>query len=422
MNGFLEGSQRWPRLAVIVVSGGMLIGCKAGPGPQETSQNLPAAAPATPEGSLPVEDSLLDHLESYFGRAREAGFAGAVSVARADGEVLFEAAAGEANQASGEPFTTGTAVDIGSNAKAFTAAAILLLAQESRLALEGTLAELLPGVPEDKAAITVHQLLTHTSGLPDELAGAPAYLSRDELQRAVLALPLLAAPGASYSYSDLGFALLAVLVERVAEIPYREFLRQRILAPAGLEATGPLDSSPWSFNGGPISVARGYNGSEEIGSPQQMEQKRWTPLGAGLILSTVGDGMRWMKSLLSHRVLDPSWTESMFTRQVEVRDGVWYGYGWVLRQDERRGRVISHSGASASHNWYSQYLEDDELFIITASNRIDGEYEDRNGDGEISDDEIVSETLYAIRFGAALAAAIHQGDFSIEPAFFASSL
>lgn len=335
-------------------------------------------------------------------------YSGQVHIRRGHGEVVFDGSAGVADEAQQVSFTTQTGVDIGSNSKAFVAAAVLMLDQDGRATLTQALGDIFSDAPETHARITLHQLLTHTGGLADEYTVIPAQLDARTLRHQIFAQPMVSAPGQHYSYSDIGYALLAAVVEQISQRPYREFVKERLFAAADLQNTGFLDDPRWALSGGHLPVARGYANNEELDSPQNMPKVGWSPIGPGPILANASDGAKWLAALRRGQVLDARHTRLMFSRHIEIVPGrVWYGYGWNIVQTPDRGNVISHSGETGSHNYYSQYLVDHDVYVATSSNRIWGVYVDANGDGVISDEEIVSEQIPASRLGAIFARGTH---------------
>ena len=366
------------------------------------------------------DQSLGARIDAYVDTVAAAGFQGAVIVASSDGTTLYRGAFGTADDETGEPFTPDTAVDIGSNSKAMTAVAILKLKDQGKLELNDTITDYIPAAPPDKQAITIHQLLTHTAGFPDEYAAPYKVLERGEMEQQILAQPLRSKPGAEFFYADMGYALLAAIAERAAGQSFRSYVRENLFGPIGLKHTGFLDDPIWKFNGGSVAVARGYSNATEMDSPADLPKTQWSPLGAGTILSTVSDGVRWHRALVEGELTSKESTEFLFNKHVQQDpelDILWYGYGWNIFTERYRGDVIAHSGATASHNWYSQYLIDDGIYIVAASNRIVGTYEDKDGDGNISNDEIIEETMYGLQVAGNLGRAIHMNDFTILPRF-----
>lgn len=360
---------------------------------------------------------LMPQIQTYLEKAESHGFHGTISILGRDGKAIFEGAYGTADDASGDPFASATAVDLGSIGKSFTAAAILLLEEDGALSVDDRLGDIFPNAPADKADITLHQLLTHTAGLPDELGEADEKLTRDEMVQQILAADLLFTPGERFEYSDIGYALLAAVADHTAGKGFRDFVRARIFEPANLENTEFLSAALWDFNGGDQKTAKGYNNSAERGSPaDEPVKKGWTLLGGGPILSTAEDGAKWLWAINNDKVLSRPSREKMFGRHVLQEpdyDKLWYGYGWnVYVEPNYRGRAISHSGATASHNFYIQFLQDYDFYMSAASNRIDGEYIDIDGDGQLSfADEVISETIYATKLSGGLARAIIKDDF-----------
>jgi CubicO group peptidase (beta-lactamase class C family) len=144
-------------------------------------------------------------IDRYLSAASAFGFSGAVLVADREGIVLRKGY-GLANDSTGQPITASTVFDMGSMVKQFTAAAILLLESEGKLSTNDPLSRFFPGVPDDKRNITLHQLLTHTSGLVSDVAGDYSGVGRDSALGLAFRAPLVSQPGLAFNYSNMGFS------------------------------------------------------------------------------------------------------------------------------------------------------------------------------------------------------------------------
>lgn len=321
---------------------------------------LSAESPATIEGKLGErrDSAVVDaqttpgglsvRLDQLFGAVAPDLFSGVVLIVRG-GDTLIHRGYGLAQRSARIPVTTETVFPIASLSKQFTAAAVLNLAADGRLALDDTLGGLLPGVAADKRGITVHQLLTGTAGLPRDVTPSNAVIERDSLVRAILAAPLRRTPGSAHEYSNAGYLLLAAIVERSAGVRFDRYLQDELFAPAGLTSTGFVGSA------GRTSVAHGYGGDYR-GSvvDEPAAQQGWYRRGAGGLLSTAADLFRWERALTSGRVLPDSLVQKLFTAYVAEEEGgkSFYGYGWVVEQTAAGATVISHNGG-----WGPYYAE-----------------------------------------------------------------
>lgn len=311
---------------------------------------LLAAALQAPAGLSERLDGLLARFEPF-------GFSGAVLVEQG-GRVVLERGYGLADRAAGVPARAETVFDIGSLAKQFTAAAVLLLEQEGKLELEQPFARYLPGVPEDKRAITLHQLLSHTSGLARNTS-LPWFEPADweEVLASIYATPLAFAPGSAWAYSNLGFSVLAAVVERASGRPFERFLEERLFEPASMRSTGVYGRLAPG-----MAAALSYQDGVPGSAPRDWPFSR-VQLGAGGLWSTVGDLQRWMTALRADRVLAPAQRERMWT---VVRDG--YGYGWVVSKTGRGSRVIMHAGDFMGYNADLRWYPDEDYLIVFLSN------------------------------------------------------
>lgn len=249
-----------------------------------------------------------ENLAAVFEQLEADGMAGVVSV-RLGGERLLERAFGPANESLGLPNTLETVFGTGSRPIDYTVAAIYLLAQQGRLALDDSIDRYFDGVPADKQAITIQHLLTGRSGLPD-FFDTPAdwdpdlaWIDRATAERRLMAAELLFLPGTDRRHSHAAFGLLAALVERVSGEPYYTFLRTNFFDPAGMTRTGEygetrgLALSDFAVGGGPQ-----YVGLPNI--PPNWGPTSWLVKGSGGMYSTLGDLQRFYAYVRSGAVLD----------------------------------------------------------------------------------------------------------------------
>jgi CubicO group peptidase (beta-lactamase class C family) len=315
----------------------------------------PAARPADPP------DGVAAAMDEYLSRAAQAGFGGSVLVARG-GEVLLHRAYGWADPGAAVPADTAMPFYVASLSKGFTAAAVLRLEMEGRLSTADSIGRWLADVPHDKQGITLHHLLTHTSGVRDPTGDAP--LSRDVFVAAALALPARSAPGERFGYSNTGYSLLAAVVERASGRPFAEYLRDAVFRPAGMQRTSLVTDVP---AGPPSSWPVALNGALRQGDPWLAHHRPygWAELGGTGVVTTTGDLYRWIRALEAGTVLDAGARRKLWTPGMED-----YAYGWVVRRTARGRTMASHDGTLLPEGWNAQLrvYPQDSLGIIVLSN------------------------------------------------------
>lgn len=269
-----------------------------------------------------------------------------------------------------------TVYDIGSITKQFTAAAVVELQSQGRLRVSDRIGRYLDRVPRDKRPITVEHLLTHTSGLVGSLGGDYEPLSRAGLIREAMASDLRSAPGTRYHYSNVGYSLLAVIVEQASGEGYEEFLARHLLEPAGMTSTGYV-LPDWD----PADVAveydaRGRSHGRPYEHPWAADGPYWNLRGNGGLLSTARDMARWGEAL------DDPDLRPLFRPRVRegARADSWYGYGWVV-MDTPLGTVQWHNGGNGMS--YAEVTripsQDGFVFWVTNNSRGDGWNLERRG-------------------------------------------
>ena len=240
-----------------------------------------------------------------------------------------------------------TVYDIGSMTKQFTAAAIVKLEMLGKLDVHDPIGRYLGPVPPDKAGITVQQLLTHTAGLVDALGGDYEPLTRRQLVADALASPLRSAPGSAYHYSNVGYSLLAAIVQEAAGMGYERFLASHLFAPAGMTQTGYV-LPRWRRSDVAVEYdARGRAQGRPFDHPWAASGPWWNLRGNGGMLSTARDLVRWHRALQHATVLDRQAQRELFRPRVREEPGgdSRYGYGWVLLETVL-GRVAWHNGGN----------------------------------------------------------------------------
>jgi len=316
-------------------------------------------------------DPLGAKLDRYLSRLAAYGYSGSALVARG-GRVLLYQGYGLADRARGRPYTAETLFDVASISKQFTAAAILKLEMEGKLRVEDPLGRFFPGAPAEKAAITLHQLLTHTSGLRDTFGEEYEPVTRQELLRRVFASRLLGPPGRRYRYSNGGYSVLAAVVEVASGQTYDDYLRGRLFEPAGMRHTGFRLPPPAL-----ALLAHGYTAGGDWGTPLDhpwaADGPYWDLRGNGGILSSTGDLYRWHLALAGDPVLARPQREKYI--KPYVSEGRWahtdYGYGWSVGKSPTGKLEVSHIGGNeAFESDFRRYLGDDAV-IVLSGNSID---------------------------------------------------
>ncbi len=285
-----------------------------------------------------------------------------------DGRVVKAAGYGLANVELGARATPQTVYCLASMSKQFAAAAIMLLVQDGKVSLDAPIGTYLEGTPDGWKAIAVRRLLTHTSGLPREGITTTdktgrADFTREEVWKAAIALPLENAPGEKYSYSNLGFNLVAMIVEKVSGSSYGDFLQARIFGPLGMRSTRLNDYHVVVPN-----RASGYVWSPNgLRIAEQTSPTRY--FGAGAILSTVLDLAKWDAALYSDKLLSAESRKQMWLA-TKLNGGrtAGYGFGWEVGSLHGHARV-AHDGLLAGFRTYIARFLNDRLTLIVLTNQ-----------------------------------------------------
>lgn len=323
------------------------------------------SAPTVVGGSPEIEAA-----SSYMRELERWGLSGSLLIAGEAGPLLT-GYYGVADPATGTPVTERTVFDIASLSKQFTATAILALQDDGRLDAGDSIGAHLRSVPDDKAAITIHHLLTHTSGLvdPDE-PPRPAPTTSEQAVAFILSLPLDDAPGASYAYSNVGYTLLAAIVEVASGTSFADFLRARLFGRAGLEST----YVSWDTQiGAPVAVGIGaYEGRFRSGDPRDRPDD-WLRRGPGGVLSNVTDLYRWGRAIEEGRILSDRARPLLYEPHTPAEaDFLSYGYGWRIQRTPRETGLVWHTGWDEAFSAvYRRYVDENRTVIFLSNTSVD---------------------------------------------------
>ena len=301
-----------------------------------------------------VKGPIAKSVDEYLSRIVPYGFSGAVLVAK-DERIILNKGYGMAVRAKNIPNTNTTVLSTGSITKQFTAAAIMKLEMQGKLNTADPITKFFKKVPEDKKNITLHHLLTHTSGIVDAVGADYVVAKRDETITKILKEPLQFTPGEEFSYANAGYSLLAAVIEIVSGQDYEKFLNEQLFKPAGMHFTG-YRIPQWNKR----VVAHWYVGEKDNGTPLEKPYPYWNVIGNGEILSTTGDMYRWHLALKGDKILSKEAKKKIFTPYLND-----YGYGWdVLESDH--GLLIQHDGGSGlgSSAEFRRYIDGNVVTII----------------------------------------------------------
>lgn len=331
-----------------------------------------SAAPGADSTRTDPDSAFAATLDARLASATAAGlFSGAVLVTR-DGRTVFEGAYGLADRERGVPNTMHTQFRVGSMYKMVTAVATLQLVQAGAVRLDAPLGTYLPDYPNAEVAskVTPHHLLTHTGGTGD-IFGPEFTARRLELRTTGDYLRLYGrrglqfTPGTRDVYSNYGFMLLGAVIERVSGTSYDDHVAARVLAPAGMTATGtaPEDSL---VPGRSVGYMRDTSRARVSNAPTL--PYRGTPAGGGY--STVGDFARFAVALRERRLLDSAHTTLLLSGKVSLIPGFQYAYGFEERVIGGR-RFVGHSGGAPGMNGDLAFEPDGGGYVIVVLSNLD---------------------------------------------------
>jgi len=282
-----------------------------------------------------------------------------------NGQIALAKSYGVANVEHQVPVRPETVFQSGSMGKQFTAAAIMLLVQEGKLSLEDNIKKYFPDVPDSWNNITLRHLLTHTSGLPNDYPQKDYLLDFTEtelLQRAET-FPLEFNPGEKWSYSNVAYKILGILIGKVAGKFYGDFLQERIFQPLGMTTARIISESDIVPN-----RAAGYRLINGELKNQAWVSPTMNTTADGSVYLTVYDMAKWDASLYGEKLLTKTSLKQMWT-PVALKDGKTfpYGFGWELGEINRH-RIVEHSGSWQGFKSCITRFPADGLTVIVLAN------------------------------------------------------
>ncbi|MEO8068429.1 MAG: serine hydrolase [Flavobacteriales bacterium] len=318
--------------------------------------------------AMPVDDrvgKMVPLMDLFVDRT---GFNGVVLVAEA-GQVIYRKAFGKANMEWNVPNTVDTRFKLASLGKQFTALIIMQLVESGKLELDDKLIAYVPEMTGKNAdRITIHQLLNHTSGVPNyhviadfDGAAAKRKLSRLEFLGLFKDKELLFEPGTQFQYSNLGYFLLALISERVTGRDLDALLRERIFRPAGMNDTFLEDTAAVMSN-----YASGYVNDYTHFEPAGFRDPS-SVIGGGHVASTAPDLFRYDQALRTGKLLSAKYQERMYTPGMDE-----YGYGWWATQYPVPGQdsvtlVYHDGGTSGAATVMYRFLESDRCVVVLSN-------------------------------------------------------
>lgn len=299
-----------------------------------------------------------------------------IVVVAVDGKIRFAQSYGYADRQKKSAITVDSLFPLGSLSKQFTASLILTLAQEKKLDLQVPINQYLENLPPAWQALTLHQLLTHTSGIPDCVEKlAIKTTDNDACFHAVRDLPLMFAPGSEFAYSNTNYVVLAKMIAKLTGISYSAYLQQALLQPLDLKNTiSPNEQGHYSF-----STTQTAN----LVKHYRIDFTEYPPslgfagqlAGAGELFGNAKDLVVWTDALFNGSILSKESIAKMQTKHAYDADKRrWYGYGLCIRESAL-GDVYFHLGKIAQNGVVmSTYLPCERLNVIVFTNVFETEF------------------------------------------------
>ena len=320
----------------------------------------------------PPAQKMNDLMKAYFDAEQ---FMGTVLVAE-KGKIVYENGFGFANREWEVPNRPEGVFNIASITKVFTGTLTMRLVQEGKLKLDDKISDFLPYYRKDIGGkVTVHHLLTHSSGIPNflELSGFMTAGAREPMGnledfiKKYCSRDLEFEPGSTFKYNNSGYVILGAIIEKASGMTFEEALRDRILVPCGMTHSG-LDYNRLSIPKKMTGYTRKLDGSFEI-APYW--DRSWT-FSAGQMYSNAHDLMKFHQALMGESLLKKEYLEMMFTPYFPAFKTMHYGYGWTIRdvpdKDGRKLKVTSHEGGIFGVNTYFLSLPEKDQVVVLLNN------------------------------------------------------
>lgn len=310
------------------------------------------------------------------------GFSGSVLVAK-KGEIILSKGYGWADRENKIPNSPSTVFNIGSVTKQFTASAILKLVEQGKIKTSDKISSYFDQAPGDKKDITIHQLLTHTSGISNRTGGFRYdEASKEQFLTEFFESTLQSEPGTKYQYANANYILLTAILESVSNQTYGSFLQDYLFEPSQMKSTGYK-----SINFHTERLAHGYyyHRTDEQwvdwGTTQQhlpYNDNHWYSIGKGDIHSTVEDLYKWHVALEDNLVLTSKSRAVQETPHVAENDEMtsFYGYGWAISKTNRETKMVAHNGSNGLYFAdFVRFVEDDVVVIYITNAFLGSEAE-----------------------------------------------
>jgi CubicO group peptidase (beta-lactamase class C family) len=322
----------------------------------------------SPAWAAPASGDVATALDRYLSKAYPAAEPGAAVLVEKDGKVLLRKGYGMANLEHGVPISPETVFEVGSVTKQFTAAAILMLQERGKLSVEDDITKHLTDFPTQGKKVTIHNLLTHTSGIPS-YTGMEEWIPKmredmpvDQLIGFFRGKPFEFDPGTKWKYDNSGYVLLGVIIEKASGKSYERFVEDEIFQPLGMTH---------SYYGSWTDViphrAAGYDKENDrfVNTPYlSMTQ----PYAAGSLMSTVDDLALWDEALSTGKLLKKESLDQMYTSGTLTSGQLTrYGYGWTFH-DLAGKKVIEHGGDINGFSCDVLRIPDAKLLVVVLTN------------------------------------------------------
>lgn len=328
--------------------------------------------------SIENNKALTTKIDTYLNASVNNGFSGSVLVA-IKGEIILSKGYGWSDRKNKIPNSSSSIFNIGSVTKQFTASAILKLVEQGKIKTSDKISQFYDNAPDDKKNITIHQLLTHTSGISPRTGGFRYdEASKEQFLNEFFDSELQSEPGKKHQYANANYIMLAAILEFVSKQNYGTFLHENLWVPSHMFNTGYKSIT---FNSERLAHGYNFNITDGIwadwGTTQEhlpYSDKHWYSIGKGDIHSSVEDLYKWHLALNNNGVLSSKTRELQETPHIAENDRAtsYYGYGWALFNTDRDTKVVTHNGSNGIY--FADFIRfvDEDVVIIYLTNAILG--------------------------------------------------